>query len=204
MLQFASMSWSSLLGLWLITVRNTPNFAPSAAILASMSLLNRPPPSSGGGLYYDGVSHAVGELQGLGVVFDSAVGARHDGNRHFLRKLAGRHLVAEHSHRLDGRTDERYATIPAYLGEVDIFRQKAVTGMNRLDVGNLGSAYDTRDIQIALGALSRADTYRLVGELQVRSASVGLGVNGHRLDAKLVTGPDYSKGYFTTVCYKDS
>ena len=48
LLQLLRISGSMRRGLWLMTVRKTPNLAPSAAIRASMSLLNLPPPSSGG------------------------------------------------------------------------------------------------------------------------------------------------------------
>jgi hypothetical protein len=76
--------------------------------------------------------------------------------------------------------------------------------MNCLDICDLSGTYDTRDIKITTSRISRAYTNRLIGKLQIWSIFIGLGINCHCLNAKLVTGTDNTQRYFTTVCYKDS
>ena len=55
--------------------------------------------------------------------------------------------------------------VAADLGEVRVLREKAVAGMDRLHVGDLGGADDARDLEVAFGRRRRADADRLVGEL---------------------------------------
>jgi hypothetical protein len=78
----------------------------------------------------------------------------------------------------------------ADLGEVRALRQKAVAGVDRLDVGDLGGRNQARHIEIGLGADRRTDADGLVRIAQVQRVAVGLGVNRDRLDAKFLARPD--------------
>ena len=152
----------------------------------------------------DRVAHLVGQLQGLGVGVDQPFAAGHDGHAGFLGEFAGFVFVAQEPHRLLWRADELDVAGPADLGEVRVFRKKAVTGMNRLDVGDLGGADDPWDLEIALGRRGGADADGLVGEVEVRSAAVGLAVDGHDLDAEIPAGADHPQGDFATVRNQDA
>ena len=69
------------------------------------------------------------------------------------------------------RADELDLAAPADLGEVRVLGEEAVAGVNRLDVADLGRADDLVDLQVALGALRRADADGFVGQLQVLAAA---------------------------------
>ena len=121
-----------------------------------------------------------------------------------MRQLTGLNLVAKQSHRLNGRADESYAAFLAHLGKMYVLGEESVARMNRLNVGNLGGAYDPRDVQIALGTFGRANTDGFIGQLQVWRIGVGLGLDYHRFDAKLMTGANDPQRYLTTISYQDS
>ena len=70
--------------------------------------------------------------------------------RHFLRQRerpAG-DLVAELPHRVDGRADEFDVARPADLGEMRVFREKTVAGVNRVGVGDLGGGDQACDVEV--------------------------------------------------------
>src|ERR1700759_4308833 len=60
--------------------------------------------------------------------------------------------------------------------------------MNRVRGGDLGCADDVRNCEVALRSLRWTDAHRLIGEAHVQRARVGLGVNGHGLNAELFAG----------------
>ena len=158
---------------------------------------------TGGGFYYYGIAHLVRQFKCVRILIESTIGTGHCRHTHLGRQLAGLDLVTEQLHRLNGRTDECNPAFPAYLGKVDILGQESVAWVDCLYVGNLGGTYYTRDIQITAGAVGRPDTNGFVGELQVWSVFVGLGINHYCFDIKLVAGTDDTQRYFTAVCYQD-
>ena len=62
--------------------------------------------------------------------------------------------------------------------------------MNGVGAGDLGSADDGRHVQVAVGAARGADPHVLVGEPDVERVLVGLGIDGHGLDAELAARHD--------------
>ena len=113
-------------------------------------------------------------------------------------------LQAHPADRLVGRADELEVAGPADLGEVGVLAQEAVAGVDRLDVGDLGRGDDPGDVQVAVGAGGLADADRPVGQLQVGGVAVGLRVDGDRLDAQLLAGPDDPQGDLAAVGDQDS
>ena len=57
--------------------------------------------------------------------------------------------------------------------------------MDGVGAGDFGGADHGRHVQVAVGAARRADADVLVGEPDVQRVLVGLGVDGHGLDAEL-------------------
>ena len=108
-----------------------------------------------------GKAELVGERNGLGLVLDQPFAAGHGGHVDFLGQLPGGVLVAQQRHRLVRGADEVDLATAADLGEMGVFGQKAVAGMNRLHVADLGGADDAVDLQVAVGGLGRADADRL-------------------------------------------
>jgi hypothetical protein len=158
---------------------------------------------TGGGFYYYGIAHLVRQFKCIRILIESTVGTGHCRHTRLGRQLAGLDLVAEQLHRLNRRADECDPAFAAYLGKIYVLGQEAVARMNCLYVGNLGGTYYTRDIQVTAGAVGRPDTNCLICELKVWSIFVGLGINRHRFDIKLMTGADDTQCYFAAVCYQD-
>ena len=163
-----------------------------------------PPASARHGLDDDRIPDLVGELQGLGLVWNDAFGSGDHGNLDLPREPAGLDLIAQQPHGLDRRADEADAAVPADLREVDVLGQEPVAGVDGVDVGDLRGADDTRDIEVTLVAVRRSDAHRLIGKPQVRGTAVGLGIDGHRLDPQLPAGSDDPQCNLTAIRNKDS
>ena len=73
---------------------------------------------------------------------------RHAGRRHCTSCLD---LVAHHGDHIRPRTDEFDIAVFADLGKSRRFSQKTITGMDSVDVCDLGRTDDRRDVQVALG-----------------------------------------------------
>ena len=89
------------------------------------------------------------------------------------------------------------------LGELGVFRQKTVAGMNGVHVADFRSTNNAIGPQIAVRALRPANADGFVSELDVQRLHVRFGVNGQRLDAQFATGADNAKGDFTAVGDED-
>jgi hypothetical protein len=161
------------------------------------------PAAACGGLYYNGVTYFACELKRLDFICNDPFGAGRDRHIGLFRHFAGLNLVAEQPHRLDGRADKRYAAVFANLRKVYIFSQKAVTRMNRLDVGDFGGAYDAGDIQITFSRAGRTYADSLIGKLQVWGIFVSFRIDGDSLNAQLVAGTYDAQRYFTSISYKN-
>ena len=74
-----------------------------------------------------------------------------------LGDAAGDHLASQVPNNLRGRPDENQPGIGAGLGEIGIFRQKSVTGVDGLGPGFPGGLNDLGNIEIVL-ARAGADT----------------------------------------------
>ena len=91
----------------------------------------------------------------------------------------------------------------ADLGEVGVLAEKAVAGMDGVDVGDLGGADHGGNVEVAAGALGRADADGLVGEAHVQAVAVGLRVDGDRADAQFLAGADDAQGDLAAVGDQD-
>ena len=78
-------------------------------------------------------------------VFDYSVAARSNRHAGFARIAPRRVLVPHRVHCLGWRPDEFDLAAIAHFGEVRVLRQKTVTGMNRIDIADLGRAHDAID-----------------------------------------------------------
>jgi hypothetical protein len=85
-------------------------------------------------------------------------------------------------------TDEDEAALFDPLGEIGVFRQEAVAGMDRHRVGDFGGADDRRHVQVALGGGRRADADRFVGQADMLEVAIHRGMHGDGADAQLPAG----------------
>ncbi len=146
----------------------------------------------------------MGDAQGFFLVLDQPLAAGHDRDAGLLGQLPRLVLVAESFHGLVRWADELDAALPADLGEVGIFREESVTGMDGLDVGHLGGADDARDLQIAFGGRGWADADGVVGQFEIRRIAVGRAVDGDDFDAEILAGADDPQGDLTTIGDEDA
>ncbi len=122
--------------------------------------------------------------------------ARHAGLDH---GLLGQYLVAHLADRFRARADEDEARLLDALGEIGILRQEAVTGMDRLGVGDFGGADDGRHVQVAQGGRRRPDAHRFFGQLDVFRLAVGFGMYDHGLDTHFAAGALDAQGNLAAV-----
>ena len=87
-------------------------------------------------------------------------------NRHsrFLHRILGKRLVPHRRDHFRLRPDELQAGGQTNLGELCILRQKSVSRMNGVGVGDFCCGENTRNIEIAFLTCRRADTYCFIGK----------------------------------------
>src|SRR5262249_1298620 len=85
------------------------------------------------------------------------------------------------------------------FSELGVLRQKTVARMNRFGAGSQGSFDDLLDSQIRILRRGRAEMNGLAGEADVRRMGVGVGIDGHRLDAHRVASAHHAQRYLATV-----
>src|ERR1700722_9666356 len=91
----------------------------------------------------------------------------------------------------------------ANLREISIFRQKPVTRMNGIHVGNFCRADYLGDVQVTLAAARRPNAHRFIREAHVQRIAVRFAVHRHRGNTQFLTGADYPQGDFPSISYKD-
>ena len=134
---------------------------------------------------------------------DAAVGAGHRGDAAGLHGLASGGLVAHALDALGGRPDEYEVVVDAGAGEVGVFSQKAVAGMDRLGAGNLRRLDDVRHHKIAFIRLGRSDANLFVSVANRVGVLVGGRVNRHGLHPEFLAGTHDAQRNFSAIGDED-
>jgi hypothetical protein len=79
-------------------------------------------------------------------------------------------------------------TALAYFGEVRVFGQKSVTGVNRVDISYFGRAHDAIDFQITFRAWRRANANRFIRQLDVEGIDIRFRIDREGANAKFSAG----------------
>ena len=82
--------------------------------------------------------------------------------------------------------DELDVTGFANFREVGVFRKQAITGMNGIDIRDLGRADHRGNVEITLRQLRRSNTNRFIGKAHMERIPVRLTVDRHRADAEFL------------------
>ena len=90
----------------------------------------------------------------------------------FLHRTSGLNLIAHNANHVGAWADELDIASFADFGEVGRLGQKAIAGMNGINVRDLGGADDGRDIQIALSGGAPADADGFVRKAHVERVAV--------------------------------
>lgn len=88
----------------------------------------------------------------------------------------------------------------ALPGEIGVFTQETVAGMNRFGPGFPRGGENRRNVEVAFGGRSRTEPDRLVGGQHVRGGFIDIGVDRDRTDLHLPERPDDPAGDFAAVC----
>ena len=146
----------------------------------------------------DGIADFLGGGERHLVVFQrgAALGHRYAGRRH---GGARRILVADEAKRLGHGADPDDAGLRDHLGEVSVLGKKAVAWMNGFGLGLDRRFEHGLLVEIAFRRIGGTDAIGEVGELDVQGVLVGIGIDGDRLDAKLLAGADDADGDFAAI-----
>jgi hypothetical protein len=139
---------------------------------------------------HDRISNLLRDPDGLLLSFDHTVAAWRDWYPCFPGLFSSRVLVAHNPNCGSWRPNEPNFATAANLREVRILREKTVTRVDRVDVADLGGAYYPIDFQIAFRARRWTNTYRLVGQLDVKRVYVNLRINRHRGNTQFFASSD--------------
>ena len=115
--------------------------------------------------------------------------------------LAGFRLIAGELYRLHRRTDERYVARTAYLCEMRVLGKKPVTGMYRLDVGDLRCADNAWHVKIAFRAGRWTYAYVSVRVLHVMRLKVRFLMHRNTAYTLLLASTDYTLRDLASVRY---
>ncbi len=100
----------------------------------------------------------------------------------------GARLVAHAADRVGRGTDEGDALLRASRGEQGVLREETVAGMDGLAGALFGGLQDRVRVEIGGFRAGGADADRLIGLVEPRRVTIGLGVRDHRPHTQRATG----------------
>ena len=113
-------------------------------------------------------------------------------------------LVAHHLDSPLGGAEEGDSGSRACSRERRVLRQEAVTGVNTLSTGGLGSVDDLVDDEVAFTRRGRSDVDGSVGLADVASIRVGVAVDGDAANSQLTQRADHANRDLTAVGHENS
>ncbi len=155
--------------------------------------------AAGGGLDHHGIADLVGDLDGVLVVLDHAEMTGNGRDLGLRSGFLGFDLVAHRGDRAGVRTDEHDAGGFQGARKRLALGQETVAGMHRLRAGLAAGLDDLVDQQITLGRGGRPDQHGVVGHLDMQRVTVGLGVDGDRLNPHTARSLDDPAGDLAAV-----
>ena len=139
-----------------------------------------------GGLDDDRIADGLGDAADLHrVVGQLAFRAGHAGHAGTDHGLLGRHLVTHDADGLGCGADELETALFHALGEVGVFAQETIAGVDGFRIGHLGGRDDGRHVEVAQGRRGGPDAHGLFGQLDVFRIAVGFGIDHDGLDSQL-------------------
>lgn len=108
-------------------------------------------------------------------------------------------LVAESFDRVGTRTNPDDSGVNHGSGEVGVFREKPVAGVNGVCAGSFGGGEDFCNDKVRVGARRAVQTDGLVGESDVLRIDVLVRVDRDGRDTRVLGGANHANGDFTTV-----
>ena len=171
--------------------------------LLALDLLHAASAAAGYSLHQNRIANRFG---GGGEFCDIPQRARRTRNhRHaqFLHSLLGLHFIAHHADMRRRRADKGEARLLDDTGEIGVFREKAVAGMNGIGVGDFGSRDDGGNIEITITYRGRPDTNRFIRDARMHSVGIGNGMHRDGLDAQFPARAVNAHRDFAAIGYEN-
>src|SRR5579871_986752 len=159
--------------------------------------------ASGGGFHNDRIADLLRPFNCLALGGDDPVGSGKNRHARLLHGGTGLFFFAHEARDFRARADKFDPAGLADFGEVGVFGQQAVAGVNGVDIGNFGGADYRRDVEVALRQLRRPNTNRFVGEANWQGKAIRFAVNGDRTAAQLLARADHAQGDLSSVGDQD-
>ena len=155
-------------------------------LILAVADLHPAPAAAAGGLDDDGIADLGGDPARFFRIADGAIAAGHQRQAELARGALGLDLVAHRADMFGLRADPGDAVRLDDFGELRILAQEAITGVNRIGMGNFGCSDDRGDVEIAVGRRRRTDADSVIGQPHVHRIGIGGGVHRDRLDPHLM------------------
>ena len=157
-------------------------------LVLALDHLHAAPAAARRRLDQDRIADVRGERLGLGDAFERAFRAGDQRQAERRGGALGLDLVAHRPDMLGLGADPDDPVALDDLGELRVFGQEAVAGVDGVGVDDFGGRDDVGDVEIGVGGRRRADAHRLVGQAHVHGVGVGGRMDRDRLDPELVAG----------------
>ena len=142
----------------------------------------------------------LGHAQSCGAFGHRFLRAGEDGNTEFDRQGAGGGFVAHHFEQFGARSDERDTGFPAGAGELGVFGEEAVTGVDHVHPAFAGQTDDAFDVEVSSDrTFAVTDHVGFVGFEAVNGKPVFLRVNRDRAHAEFGGGAEGANGDLAAV-----
>ncbi len=128
-----------------------------------------------------------------------AVIAGHQGHARFFHQSLRFGFAAHGADSRHGRAYKDEASFGDRFGEIFVFGQKPVSGVNGIRPRLFGGIDDFGDIQITFACSRRAYQHGFVRHIGVQRGAVGFGINGNGGNPHLAAGAHDAAGDFSTV-----
>ncbi len=111
----------------------------------------------------DGIADFLRDTQRLGFVFrQRAVRTGNSGHARFFHRVFGGNLVTHQANYISVRANEGKTRLFNALGEISIFGQKAVTGVDAVSACHFSRCDEGWNAQVGLGCRRRANAHRFI------------------------------------------
>ena len=141
--------------------------------------------AAGRGFEQNGIANLGGGMLGLFGTGDGVLGARRERNAGLFGQAAGSGFGAQGADGFRGGANEFDARVAAGLGEVGVFREEAIAGMNRFGAVRAGGGQDLVDAQVAFAGRRGAQIGGFIRVADVERGAVGVRIDGDAADVHL-------------------